>query len=218
MTATVDEGTALKFAVTDVAAVMVIAQALVPLHAPPLQPVNAYPLLALAVRVTWVLFAKFVLLHVVGQLIPAGVLVTVPPPVGEIMTCSVGFAVKVAVTEVAAETVTLQAALPLQAPPQPVNVNPVPAVAVNVTWVPLVKVAVQVGPQLIPDGLLATVPVPVTATVRADVCGAVEPDAAVPPPHPARKMIETASTRIKQSIKCDGRPEFIRKALLLWKP
>jgi len=67
--------------------------------------------------------------------------------------------VKVAVTVVAAETVTTH--------------DPVPeaGAAVSVTAVPLVKLAEQVAPQVIPAGLLVTVPVPVPAleTVRAKV-------------------------------------------------
>ncbi len=42
----------------------------------------------------------------------------------------------VAVTLLAASIVTTQSVVPLQAPPQPVKVEPVFAVAVNVTTVP----------------------------------------------------------------------------------
>lgn len=68
-----------------------------------------------------------------GQLIPEGVLVTDPPPLGEIVTWRVGFATKVAVTDVAADIVTLQVLVPVQPPLQPVKVYPLPAVAVSVT-------------------------------------------------------------------------------------
>src|SRR4051812_20610219 len=61
------------------AAVIVVTQAPAPLHAPP-QPENVEPLAGVAVNVTSVPGAK-VVLHVVGQLIPAGVLVTIPLPV-----------------------------------------------------------------------------------------------------------------------------------------
>jgi hypothetical protein len=80
--------------------------------------------------------------------------------------------VKVAVTVVAAETVTAQAPVPEHPPPlQPVKVEPAAGVAVNVTAVPLAKLAEQVTPQLIPAGLLVTVPVPAPAleTVSAKV-------------------------------------------------
>lgn len=64
-------------------------------------------------------------------------------------------------TEAAAVRVTAHVAVPLQAPDQPANVEPVPAVAVSVTDVPMPKLALHVVPQLIPEGLLVTVPVPV---------------------------------------------------------
>ena len=63
--------------------------------------------------------------------------------------------------------VTLPAAV--QFPDQPANVDPEAAVAVNVTAVPLLILAVQVLPQLIPTGLLVTVPVPFPARVTVSV-------------------------------------------------
>jgi len=48
---------------------------------------------------------------------------------------------------------------------------PVAAVAVRLTLVPSLKLAVQVGGQLIPAGLLVTVPDPKTVTVS---CAAVD--------------------------------------------
>src|SRR5207247_3710196 len=80
---------------------------------------------------------------------------------------------KVAVTVVAALRVTVQVPVPEQPPPvQPVKVEPAAGVAVNVTEVPLAKLAVHVAPQLIPAGALVTVPLPVPAgvTVRVKVC------------------------------------------------
>jgi hypothetical protein len=75
----------------------------------------------------------------------------------------------VAVTLVAALTVTAQLAVPVHAPLQPVKVEPVAAAAVSVTLVPETTVALQVVPQLMPAGLEVTVPLPVPAlvTVRA---------------------------------------------------
>jgi hypothetical protein len=70
---------------------------------------------------------------------------------------------KVAVTEAAAVRVTAHVPVPLQAPDQPANVEPEAAVAVSVTAVPLAKLALQVVGQLMPEGLLVTVPVPVPA-------------------------------------------------------
>jgi hypothetical protein len=69
----------------------------------------------------------------------------------------------VAVTEVAAVSVRLQFAVPVHAPDHPANVEPVVAVAVRTTGVPLAKLALHVVPQLMPEGLLVTVPVPVPA-------------------------------------------------------
>ncbi|MBI3325008.1 MAG: hypothetical protein HYZ92_06975 [Candidatus Omnitrophica bacterium] len=65
------------------------------------------------------------------------------------------------------ETVQL-VAVPLQLPDQPPKVEPEAVLAVRVTEVPLAKLALQVLPQLIPAGLLVTVPlpVPVLETVR----------------------------------------------------
>jgi hypothetical protein len=74
---------------------------------------------------------------------------------------------KVAVTLISAVVrVTTQVPVPWHPPPlQPVNRYPAAAVAVRVTWVPLLYAALQVGRQLIPAGLLVTVPCPCTATV-----------------------------------------------------
>ena len=72
-------------------------------------------------------------------------------------------AVNVAVTEAAAVSVRLQVDVPVQAPDHSANVEPEAGVAVRVTCVPLAKLALHVVPQLIPDGLLVMVPVPVPA-------------------------------------------------------
>jgi hypothetical protein len=84
-----------------------------------------------------------------------GVSVTAAPPVE----------LKVAVTACAALMVTLQVPVPEQAPLHPANVEPVPATSVKVTTVPLLKLALQVLGQLMPLGLLLTVPLPVPAGV-----------------------------------------------------
>jgi hypothetical protein len=61
--------------------------------------------------------------------------------------------------------VSLQVDLPVQAPDQPSKNAPLPAFAVSVTTVPDLNDALQVGAQLIPAGLLVTVPVDVPANV-----------------------------------------------------
>lgn len=67
----------------------------------------------------------------------------------------------VAVTEAFAARVTLHAPVPLHAPDQPANDDPVPGAALNVTAVPLAKLALHVDPQSMPAGALVTVPAPV---------------------------------------------------------
>jgi hypothetical protein len=79
--------------------------------------------------------------------------------------------VNVAVTVVALVTVTVHGPVPLHPPPlQPVNSEPTAGPAVSVTTVPLIKLALQVAPQLIPAGLLVTVPVPAPASVTLSMC------------------------------------------------
>jgi hypothetical protein len=68
-----------------------------------------------------------------------------------------------------ADRVKLQAAVPLQPPVQPLNVNPASGVAFKVTVAPAVKLERQLVPQLIPEGVLVTVPLPVFATERLTV-------------------------------------------------
>ena len=71
---------------------------------------------------------------------PVGVLVTVPLPVPALLTMSVADddVANVAVTVVAAVTVTVQGPEPVHPPPlQPLKVDPVAGVAVRVTTVPL---------------------------------------------------------------------------------
>lgn len=72
----------------------------------------------------------------------------------------------------AASIVTTQLPVPLHAPAHPAKTESAAGAAVRVTVAPVVKFAEQVAPQLIPVGLLETVPVPVPvlATERLNVC------------------------------------------------
>src|SRR5438552_1416454 len=159
-----------KVAVTVVAAETVTTQVPVPEQPPPLQPVKVEPAAGVAVSVTAVPLEKLAE-QVAPQVIPAGALVTVPLPVPALLTVSVNvWSVNVAVTVVAAERVTVQAPVPEHPPPlQLLKVEPAAGVAVRVTAVPLVKLAEQVAPQLIPAGALVTVPLPVPAGVTVKV-------------------------------------------------
>jgi hypothetical protein len=160
----------LKVAVTDCAAVIETVQVPVPVQAP-LQPANVEPLAAEAVSVTEVPLAKLAL-HVLPQLMPDGEEVTVPVPVPARVTVRVwvvALVLKVAVTDRAAVIETVQVPVPVQAPLQPANVEPLAAEAVSVTEVPLAKLALHVLPQLIPVGDELTVPVPVPARVTVRV-------------------------------------------------
>jgi hypothetical protein len=106
-------------------------------------------------------------------LIPAGELVIVPLPVPPFVAVSAKvWGLNVAVTDFAAVIVTTQEPVPVHAPLQPANVEPAVAVGVSVTDVPLLKLAEQVAPQLMPAGELATLPLPAPAfaSVRLKVC------------------------------------------------
>src|SRR5215831_3154383 len=112
----------LKVAVTLRAWVMLTVQGPVPLHPSPLHPVNVDPLAGVAAKVTLCPLGKAVL-HVAGQLIPAGLLVTVPLPVPATLTVSSwgiiggGVKVKVAVTLRARVMLTVQGPVPLHPSP-----------------------------------------------------------------------------------------------------
>jgi hypothetical protein len=72
---------------------------------------------------------------------------------------------KLAVTVWPEFIVTTQPPVPLHAPPQPVNVAPLMALAVNVTCVPGAKLAPQLPGQSMAAGELVTRPLPVSLTV-----------------------------------------------------
>jgi len=66
----------------------------------------------------------------------------------------------VAVTLLVCVSVTAQTPVPLHAPLQPANLEPAEGVAVNVTAAPLLKAALHVDPQLMPEGVKVTAPEP----------------------------------------------------------
>jgi hypothetical protein len=70
---------------------------------------------------------------------------------------------KVAVTDWFAFIVTVQLPVPLQAPDHPAKKAALAGVAVSLTLVPELNDALHVGAQLMPAGLLVTVPVEVPA-------------------------------------------------------
>ena len=160
LTVRVKDGT-VNVAVTVVPAFSVTVQVPVPEQPPPLQPVKVEPAAGVAVRVTAVPPA-YAAMHVAPQEMPAGLLVTVPIPEPVLFTVSVkACSAKVAVTVVAAFSVTVQVPVPEQPPPlQPEKVEPATGAAVKVTAVPLANAAEHVAPQEMPTGLLVTVPEP----------------------------------------------------------
>ena len=82
---------------------------------------------------------------------------------GESATTRPLFRLNVAITNLAAVMVTEQVPVPTQAPLQPAKVEPAAAAAVRATTVPLRKLAAHVVPQLMPVGLVVTVPLPLPA-------------------------------------------------------
>lgn len=146
---------------TEVAAVSVTPHVVTPVH-PPDQSEKILFAPAVAVSVTCVFCGKPAE-HVEGQLIPAGLLVTVPVP--ETLTVSGNPGLNVADTAVAVLTVTLQVPVPEHAPLHPPKMEFVPGAAVSITCVPCANVEEHDVGQLIPVGLLVMVPVPVAVTV-----------------------------------------------------
>src|SRR5258706_538726 len=108
--------------------------------------------------------------HVGPQLIPAGTLVTTPPPLVETESAAVPVA-NAAVTLFAELIVRTHEPVPEQAPLHPANTEPEAGVADTVTDVPVAKLALHVEPQLMPAGALATAPDPVPLFATLSVCG-----------------------------------------------
>jgi hypothetical protein len=157
-----------KLAVTLLAALKVMLQLVVPVH-PPDHPAKVSFVIGVAVSVTGVFWAKVKVQTAVvefEQLIPAGVLTTVPVPAPANATVNPKPAAKLAVTLSFAVIVRLHALVPVQLPLQPTKELVPVAVAVSETWEFAGKLALHVPGQLIPAGVLITVPEPVNATVN----------------------------------------------------
>jgi hypothetical protein len=128
------------------------------------------PEAGVAVRVTVVPVLRLAE-QVLPQLMPAGLLVTVPLPVPALLTVSeyvMGMRLKAAVQLMLLLTVMLpveQAA----SPDQPAKMEPLAATGVRVTAAPLTKLLEQLVPQLMPAGELVTVPLPAPARLTVTV-------------------------------------------------
>src|SRR2546426_12720064 len=105
-----------KVAGTDGAAFIVPTKTPVPLHPAPLQPLNTDPLAGTADNVTDVPMTNDAL-HVAPQIIPAGLLVTVPPPLPVLVKVRVYNCVKLTFTACAAVIVTKPLPVPLHPAP-----------------------------------------------------------------------------------------------------
>ncbi len=156
-------------AVTKVSAVRVTTHAAVPVHPPPLHPARVEVRLGVAASVTVVPVTKLVEQGPAGQLMPAGVLATLPVPVPVRLTVSARvMAVNVAVTRVFAVIVTTHAAVPEHPPPlHPAKVEVKLGAAVSVTTVP--------KSNRLPGGVFDTVPLPLPARLIAKLYSKVTP-------------------------------------------
>ena len=164
-------------AVTELAAFNVTLHVVVPVQ-PPDQLENVLPAAGVSVSAMEAPAGNVTEQPVVTpvvQLTPAGLLVTVPVPPPAVVTVNTSptRTLKVAVTVALALRVGLQVEVPEQPPPvQPPNEELLPAVEVSVSGVFGGKLAeqpaVEPAAQLIPAGLLMTIPVPspTTATVN----------------------------------------------------
>jgi hypothetical protein len=161
---TVNDALATKTAVTDLLESIVTMQVPVPVQSP-CQPVKTAPGLAAGVKVTPAP-KGYDALQVPGQLIE--VPVTVPGPVT--WTVSVGGPANPAETVLSPSIVTTHVgAVPLHAPPHPLNLAPAPGDANNVTVDPVI-VSVQLGGQ-VSSVLVDTVPGPLTCMVNTGLLG-----------------------------------------------
>jgi len=169
--ATVNVNCGTKLAVTVAVAFIVTTHCPVPEQPAPDHPWNTEPDTAAAVRVTCEFVVKAAV-QVAPQSMPAGDEVTLPEPVPVRFTVRLNVPrPNVAVTPVAALIGTTHWPVPEHPPPDhPWNVNPGPGFAESVTGDPSLKLALQVDPQLMPEGADVTVPVPGPALVTVRTC------------------------------------------------
>src|SRR5258708_5519419 len=163
---------AVKVAVMASAEFTVSGQVPVPVQAP-LQPANVDPGSGVAIRVSCLPCASC-MLQVVPHTNPDGDDVTTPVPEPAFVTVIDGVVetTKLAVPLSAALIVTLHIVeVPLHAPLQLSKADPMLAVAVSPTTEPWAKLALHVDPQLMPAGVLVTVPVPGPVRATVSVCG-----------------------------------------------
>src|ERR1700752_1961832 len=92
-------------------------------------------------------------------------------------TCMGAVELKVAVTNWPVFATTSHEPVPLHGPLQPANADPEEAMVLRLTAVPAATLSSHAGPQVIPKGLLVTVPLPVPASNTPSVCVV-----AMPPP------------------------------------
>lgn len=157
-----------KLAEIDLLPVIDIVHPPVPEQDPP-QPAKLYPDEAVAVSETLVPSVKDAE-HELAQSIPPGLLVTRPLPLTLTLNVYVfGWVrVNVADTDLVEVIEMEQVPVPPQAPVQPEKFEPLCALAESETVVPLVKLAEHVPGQLMPAGLLMTLPLP-PSTVRTSM-------------------------------------------------
>src|SRR3954468_1015670 len=106
-----------KFAVTESAPFRTMLHVALPVHAPDHELNTSFdPAVAVSVRFV---FSGKLALHVAGQLIPCGALVTVPEPDPLIVTVNISPIVNAALTDSALAIVIAHAPLPEQAPLHP---------------------------------------------------------------------------------------------------
>jgi hypothetical protein len=201
-------------AVTVVSAESVTTQGSVPVQPAPVQPVKVELPEGAAVKVTAVPAGNAPGQEPVEQLMPAGELVTVPVPAPA--TATVRLNVEPSLTENVAVTLrtwdifTEQEPVPVQAPPQPPKMELLAGAALSVTDAPESKFATHLAPQLMPDGLEVTVPVPWPSSVTFSANCVLPPSVSLLVDGHAHSAIAPASS--KKSFFMGGIPRENRRA------